>query len=535
MNVKRFFVLAAGVALLLLSGALAGCGGGEPQAIPVTRVILETQLIEGESVEAIRVVTEEEMLSAGQPVEVARPIAPDAPPEAQPADMFFESYGVNPFIDTEDDSLSTFAIDVDTGSYTLMRRYLADGLLPPAEAVRVEEFVNYFDQQYAPPEGAAFAIHLEGAPSPYGETDRYQLLRVGVQGYEVPAEQRPDALLIFVIDVSGSMAQGNRLGLVKQSLSMLVDALRPADRVGIVVYGSEARVVLGPTAVAERPTILNAIDRLQTEGSTNAEAGLRMAYELAESFGEPGQITRLILCSDGVANVGQTTAEAILQHAAEGISLSTFGFGMGNYSDVLMEQLADQGDGSYAYVDTPGEAERLFVQNLTGVLLTIAKDAKIQVAFNPAVVERYRLLGYENRDVADADFRNDAVDAGEIGAGHSVTALYELKLAENALPAETALTVSVRYADPESGVVTEIARGITPGEFVTDFTAASLTFQLSAIVAEYAELLRDSYWARDNSLAALQTDARRIAEYFTGSADVQDFARLVAQAAGMAP
>ncbi|MCA9976795.1 MAG: von Willebrand factor type A domain-containing protein [Anaerolineales bacterium] len=450
------------------------------------------------------------------------------------ADMFFEDYGVNPFIDTEDDNLSTFAIDVDTGSYTIMRNYVNLGNLPPDEAVRVEEFINYFEQDYTAPQTGAFAIHLEGSPAPYGENDNYNLVRVGIQGYEVDREQRPDATLIFVIDVSGSMDMDNRLGLVKQSLRILVDELRPTDRVGIVVYGSSAHAVLEPTYVDSRSTILNAIDSVRSEGSTNAEEGLMIAYRMADEYRRSDGITRLILCSDGVANVGNTGAETILQHAADGISLSTFGFGMGNYNDVLMEQLADQGDGSYAYIDTLREAERVFIDDLTGTLLTIAKDAKIQVEFNVDVVERYRLLGYENRDVADEDFRNDTVDAGEIGAGHSVTALYEVKLADEFDPTAAAMTIYVRYADPESGEVTEISNAIAAGQFAASFTEASPRFQLDAVVAEYAEILRDSYWAQENDLSSIVTDAQRIAEYFPGDEDVQEFAQLVSSAATLA-
>jgi Ca-activated chloride channel family protein len=456
------------------------------------------------------------------------------PPNGAPVGaMFFEDYGVNPFIDTEDDTLSTFAIDVDTGSYTIMRRYISDGHLPPDESVRVEEYVNYFDQGYSLPEDGAFAIHLEGAPAPYGENERYHLVRVGIQGYDVDPQQRPDAMLIFVIDVSGSMDMENRLGLVKESLRFLVDELRPTDRVGIVVYGSRARTILEPTPVDSRRTILRAIDQLEPDGSTNADEGIMMAYELAEQYALAGGINRLILCSDGVANVGQTAADAILGHAKDGVYLSTFGFGMGNYNDVLMEQLADQGNGNYAYVDTLDEAQRVFVDKLTATILTIAKDAKIQVEFNPSVVERYRLLGYENRDVADEDFRNDEVDAGEIGAGHSVTALYEVKLAENTNPAEVAMTVRVRYADPETDEVTEISESISRQGFAEEFDAASPHLQLSAVIAEFAEILRDSYWARDGDLSTLAIDARRIAEYLTQDADVQEFASLVTRAASL--
>ncbi|MFQ5399649.1 MAG: von Willebrand factor type A domain-containing protein [Anaerolineae bacterium] len=495
---------------------MAACGGGDP-------LLTNAEYTEQS---ASPMATLESM--------AALPAGGLAPPNGAPyGAMFFEDYGVNPFIDTEDDNLSTFAVDVDTGSYTVMRRYVTDGYLPPDESVRVEEFINYFDQAYTPPESGAFAIHLEGAPAPYGENERYHLVRVGIQGYEVPPEQRPDAMLIFVVDVSGSMNMENRLGLVKESLGMLLDQLRPTDRVGLVVYGSRAHVILEPTPVDSRRTIMRAIDRLVSEGSTNAAEGIMLAYQLAEAFARPGQINRLILCSDGVANVGQTAADAILQHAEAGISLSTFGFGMGNYNDVLMEQLADQGDGSYAYIDTLRAAERVFVRDLTGTLMTIARDAKIQVEFNPVVVERYRLLGYENRDIADESFRDDSVDAGEIGAGHSVTALYEVKFADEADPAIVAMTVRVRYADPETAEVKEIEQSIAQADFAAVFTKASPHFQLSAVVAEYAEILRDSYWARDSSLESVAADARRIAEYLPQDEEVQEFAQMVATAAGL--
>ena len=525
MNKKRLTYL---IVLLLASFALAACGGSDigmmeqSDAVTYTPAPTQTYTVEMVTEEAFA----EEMLAAEPGL---------VPPNGEAAtDMFFEDYGVNPIIDTEDDNLSTFAIDVDTGAYTIMRRYLNDGNLPPDESVRVEEYINYFNQAYALPENGGFAIHLEGAPTPYSENDRYQLVRVGIQGYDVDPAQRPDATLIFVIDVSGSMDMENRLGLVKESLRLLLDQLRPTDRVGLVVYGSRARVILEPTSVDSRRTIMRAIDRLQPDGSTNAAEGIMMAYELANEYARPGDINRLILCSDGVANVGQTAADAILQYAAEGISLSTFGFGMGNYNDVLMEQLADQGDGNYAYIDTLDEAERVFADKLTATIFTIAKDAKIQVEFNPTVVERYRLLGYENRDVADEDFRNDAVDAGEIGAGHSVTALYEVKFAENSNPAETALTVRVRYADPETDEVTEIESSLAQQDFADSFTAATLHFQLAATVAEYAEILRDSYWAKESSLASVSEDANRIANALAQDEDVQEFAGLVGTAVSLA-
>ncbi len=523
---------------------LTACGGTETVTEEVTRVVTETvtETVVEESemisveIEVTRVVVEEVMAEGGEAIvvsEVEAAIMEISPNAQMPADMFFEEYGVNPFIDVEDDNLSTFAMDVDTGSYTLMRNYLNDGHLPPSESVRVEEYVNYFDQQYPSPEHDAFAIHLEGSPAPYGENERYSLMRVGIQGYEANPLARPDATLIFVIDVSGSMDQGNRLGLVKESLRMLLDNLRPTDRVGLVVYGSHGRVVLEPTAVESRRAIMSAIDELRPEGSTNVEEGLMLAYDLAARYARPGQINRLIVASDGVGNVGNTVAEAILQHAEEGIQLSTFGYGMGNYNDVMMEQLADQGDGSYAYIDSMQEAERVFETQLMGTLFTIAKDAKIQVEFNSEVVERYRLLGYENRDVADEDFRNDEVDAGEVGAGHSVTALYEVKFAEDADPNAVAMTVHVRYIQPNTDAAMELEQTITQAEFAPSFVETSPRFQLTAVVAEYAEILRDSYWAQENTLTSIAADARRIAEYLPADADVQEFATLVTRAGEM--
>ena len=323
------------------------------------------------------------------------------PNDAAYHDMFFKGAGTNPFIDTEDDHLSTFAMDVDTGSYSITRRYLIDGYLPPPEAVRVEEFINTFDYNYTPPTESAFAIHIDGAPSKFGEGKRLQLLRIGLQGHVIPSENRKDAILTFVIDVSGSMAQENRIGLVKKALTLLVDQLRPTDKVGIVVYGSHGRLVLPHTGIEQRSEILAAINSLVPGGSTNAEEGLRIGYDLAWRNASVNHINRVILCSDGVANVGRTGPDEILKeirvYVQKGITLSTIGFGMGNYNDVLMERLANTGDGSYAYVDTISEAKRIFVENLTGTLQLIAKDAKIQVDFNPEVVSRFRLLGYENR------------------------------------------------------------------------------------------------------------------------------------------
>ena len=425
-------------------------------------------------------------------------------------DMYFKGSGTNPFIDTEDDHLSTFGMDVDTGSYSITRRYLTDGYLPPPEAVRVEEFVNAFDYNYDPPTDSAFAIHIDGAPSKFGEGKRLQLLHIGLQGRVIPSEHRKDAILTFVIDVSGSMKKENRLELVKKALTILVDQLRPTDKVGIVVYGSHGRLVLPHTGIEQRSKILSTINALRPGGSTNAEEGLRIGYDLAWRNASVNHINRVILCSDGVANVGKTGPDAILKeihtYVDKEITLSTIGFGMGNYNDVLMEQLANTGNGSYAYVDTLSEAKRIFVENLTGTLQLIAKDAKIQVDFNPEVVSHFRLLGYENRRLDHEQFRDDTVDAGEVGSGHQVTALYEVKLHPDAIG--KLATVSIRYADADNHKVSEVSEDISVSQLHESFDAAPATFRLAAAVAEFAEILRESYWAKDGSLNSVHQVAK---------------------------
>jgi Ca-activated chloride channel family protein len=409
---------------------------------------------------------------------------------------------------------------------------LNDGNLPPQESVRVEEYINYFDHGYAsPPAHQAFGIYVDGGPSPFTETERYEMMRVGIQGYEVDDEDRKDAALTFVIDVSGSMDMDNRLGLVKRSLEMLVEQLHRNDTVSIVVYGSEARVILEPTAGSNSDRILNAIYSLQPEGSTNAEAGLRLGYGMAmEAFKSDG-INRVILCSDGVANVGQTEADTILEeihrHVERGVTLTTIGFGMDNYNDMLMEQLADNGNGFYAYVDDKDEARKLFIDEITGTLQTIALDAKVQVEFNTDVVMRYRLVGYENRAVADDQFRDNEVDAGEIGAGHSVTALYEIKLYPDA--DGKVATVFMRWEDPDTHQVVEISQDYDTSQIAFDFEESDPYFQRAVVVAEYAEILKGSYWAEESSMDDVYDEARRIGRYLEDDA-MEEFVDLVREA-----
>lgn len=444
--------------------------------------------------------------------------------------MFFKDYGTNPFVDTEDDHLSTFAIDVDDASYIMTRSYLEQGHLPPDEAVRTEEFINHFRYNYESPEEGPFSISFEGAPSKFGQN--CQLLRIGIKGKEVRPENRKAANLVFVIDVSGSMSRENRLGLVRKALRILVDNLESNDRVGIVVYGSRGRVVLEPTSIQDKEKILSAIEWLQPEGATNAEEGLRLGYYMAEKNFEKGKINRIILCSDGVANVGVTGAEELLKwirkHAEKGITLTTVGFGMGNYNDILMEKLGNKGNGHYAYVDDIAEAKRIFLENLTGMLQVIARDVKIQVDFDPETVRSYRLLGYENRDVADDKFRDDKEDGGEIGSGHQVTALYEIKFQKGKSTADVG-TVYIRYKHPENETVSEVSRRLTMSDFRSRFRDGTIDFKLAAAAAEFAEILGKSYWARDSKLSDVYELAREIFSE-NDSDQIAEFVDLISKA-----
>ena len=355
-----------------------------------------------------------------------------------------------------------------------------------------------------------------------------QLHGKSVRTVDVAEADRKPAAFTFVIDVSGSMEGENRLGLVKESLNLLVDRMREDDTVAIVVYGSEARVVLEPTAGSRRGDILTAIYSLQTEGSTNMEAGLLLGYELANRAYKPGGINRVVLASDGVANVGDTSADSLAQkirgYADSGITLTTIGFGMDNYNDIIMEQLADQGDGNYAYVDTYDEAQTLFVDNLMSTIQVIGLDAKIQVEFDRNVVERYRLVGYENRAIADQDFRNNSVDAGEIGAGHTATAVYAVQLYPGAVG--RIATVNLRWQDPDSRRVQEISGNFGTANLAPSFDDAPLHYQLAVVVSQYAELLRHSYWADGLNFEALRIRSQRLASQL-GTEEVVELAGLV--------
>jgi Ca-activated chloride channel homolog len=452
------------------------------------------------------------------------------------SDTFYKSAGVSPFVDTAVDRLSTFGLDVDTGSYTIARRYLADGNLPDPKSVRVEEYVNFFDYGDAPPRQGDFGIRAEGAPSPFTESGNHRLLRFNIRGREVnPANRRP-VVMTFVVDVSGSMDQENRLGLVKESLALLLDQLKPADRVGLVIYGDDARVLQEPTN--DKEAVRRAIESLHPEGSTNAEAGLLAGYDVAGRHFQMNAANRIILCSDGVANVGRTGPLSILgrigREARRGIELTTLGFGMGNYNDHLMEQLSNKGDGRYAYIDTLDEAKRVLVEEVTGTLQTIAKNAKVQVDFNPEVVGKYRLLGYENRDIVDARFRDETVDAGEVGAGHSVTALYEVELKPGAPTEGLIATLHLRYKTPEVGNVTETAKKLRVADLAPSWEAASPGFRLASLVAELAEILKQSPWAKGSDLREVHRRAQVVSKELAQgkkAAQVTELVDLVGRAA----
>ncbi|MBL7993912.1 von Willebrand factor type A domain-containing protein [bacterium] len=424
------------------------------------------------------------------------------PPNGQKYwDMYHHDYGTNPFIDTEDDNLSTFGADVSTASYSLVRNYITNGELPPKDAVRVEEFVNYFKQSYKPAEENIFSIGTQAMPSVVSKN--YQLVKIGIKGKEVKAENRKPAMLTFVIDVSGSMNIENRLGLVKKTLLLMTRELRAGDRVGIVAYGSNAQTVLNPTS--DKEAIESAVNELYSEGSTNAEAGLWQGYQMAAKYFDSRAINRVILCTDGVANNGETSSDGLLKqiekYKNKGITLTACGFGMGNYNDVLIEQLATRGDGTYYYIDDLNEAKRVFVEQLTGTLQVIAKDVKIQVMFDKDMVSRYRLIGYEKRDVRDEDFRNDKIDGGEIGSGHTVTALYEVKLKNQS--AQNIGKVTIRYKSPDGKDVTEIEEPITMKS--PESTQEISNFQFTSAVVLYAEIMRESYWAKDRELSEVKS------------------------------
>jgi Ca-activated chloride channel family protein len=419
----------------------------------------------------------------------------------------------NPFLDVAENPLSTFSIDVDTASYSNVRRFLEGGTLPPKDAVRIEELVNYFDYDYkGPKDGKPFAGNFEIAPAPWNP--EHQLLRIGLKAREISPGKRPNSNLVFLLDVSGSMADGNKLPLVKESMRLLLDQLTESDRVAIVVYASNTRLVLPSTSGDQREKIRSAIDRLHAGGSTNGASGIQLAYETAQQNFIQGGVNRVILATDGDFNVGMTNrgdlTRLIEEKAESGIYLSALGFGMGNYKDSTLELLANKGRGNYAYIDTINEAKKVLVEQISSTLIPVAKDVKIQVEFNPRHVSAYRLIGYEDRVMPKEDFNDDTKMAGVIGASHAVTALYELvpagvsitkpgveplKYQKPPQPSSSAnsnelLTLKIRSKDPEKDK--SVLSEFTVKDSAEKFSEASQDFKFAAAVAAFGMALRDS-------------------------------------------
>jgi len=426
----------------------------------------------------------------------------------------------NAVIAASEQPVSTFSIDVDTGAYSNVRRFLDQGQLPPTDAVRIEEFINYFDYAYPTPDSREqpFSVHTELALAPWNQ-ERW-LLQVGLKGFEVPLAQLPASNLVFLLDVSGSMQSADKLPLVKQAMKLVVEQMRPQDHIAIVVYAGAAGLVLPSTSGADKAQIIASLDALEAGGSTNGGQGIQLAYQVAREQFVEGGVNRVILATDGDFNVGmvdqQDLEDLVTRERKSGIALTTLGFGQGNYNDEIAERLADLGDGNHAYIDTEREARKVLVTELSANLLTIAKDVKIQVEFNPAVVAEYRLIGYENRMLAREDFNNDAVDAGEIGAGHTVTALYELTpVGSPALrlpPLRYAATekaegksnevafLKLRYKLPEQERSRLIEQTVTRPRQIG---AGSAQLQLAAAVAAFGEALRGGKYLDGFALGAI--------------------------------
>jgi Ca-activated chloride channel homolog len=465
-----------------------------------------------------------------------RPMAPE-PMKSDPSSggeaigsEGYRDYGHNPWMQTSADRFSTFAADVDTASYTIARRKLSEGSLPPPAAVRVEEFVNYFRYAFAPPDHGPFAVVAEAAPSPF--TKGRHVVRVGVATKDKSVSERKPMNLVFLVDTSGSMSSADKLGLAQRALHILVDNLKDGDTVALTTYAGSSRVVLPAVGLDQRAQILAAIDALDAGGSTAMASGIELAYREAAKHARPEAVSRVIVLSDGDANVGPTSHAEILAliaaHAREGISLSTIGFGMGNYKDETMEQLADKGDGNNFYIDSVEQAKRVFQEQLGSTLEIVAKDVKLQVEFDPLMVARYRLLGYENRDVADRDFRNDQVDAGEVGAGHQVTAMYEVELTEVGRQAPSPiLQVHARYKAPTADLATETSFPMLARGMATAFADASADFRFAFAVSAFADILRRSEDAEHWTLAAV----RQLAAAAAGSSeDRRELVALIDQA-----
>ena len=467
---------------------------------------------------------------AGSAATALRPSARESAESFSTAD--YGHFEENPFLPSDTNPLSTFSIDVDTASYANVRRMINAGTRPPKDAVRIEEMINYFAYDYAQPEGEQpFSINLEVAGCPW--TPEHRLVRIGLKGREITSDKRGASNLVFLLDVSGSMEPPNRLPLVKQAMRLLVDRLTENDRVAIVVYAGGSGLVLPSTTGDRKEEILRALEELHAGGSTNGAAGIQLAYQIAAEHFIKGGVNRVILATDGDFNVGVTSQGELVRLAEEkakgGVFLSVLGVGDDNLKDSTMQKLADKANGNYAYLDSPDEARKVLVQQMNGTLVTIAKDVKVQVEFNPARVASYRLLGYEKRLLRKEDFNNDKIDAGEIGAGHTVTALYEVAprgtatdpaasvppvdplkysppnpmavASSYANPSPDLMTVKLRYKQPDGEKSALLERSLA--DTGVGFGKASADFRFAAAVAEFGMILRGSPHKGNATLAAV--------------------------------
>ncbi|CAI8941379.1 vWA domain-containing protein [Pseudomonas chlororaphis] len=510
--------------------AMAGCGSSSPDtrgaALPVEEAVAPQAAVPSPS-EAQRA----DVILAGS--NNAKALAPASMPtsmmtrESLPAGYRtepreqYQNLPDNPIQSVAQAPVSTFSVDVDTGAYANVRRLLNQGSLPPQGAVRLEELVNYFPYDYAlPSDGSPFGVTTEIAPSPWNPHTR--LLRIGIKASDRAVAELAPANLVFLVDVSGSMDRREGLPLVQSTLKLLVDQLREQDRVSLVVYAGESRVVLEPTSGRDKAKIRNAIEQLTAGGSTAGASGIQLAYQMARQGFIKNGINRILLATDGDFNVGISDFDRLKQMAVEqrksGVSLTTLGFGVDNYNEHLMEQLADAGDGNYAYIDNLREARKVLVDQLGSTLAVVAKDVKLQVEFNPAQVSEYRLLGYENRALKREDFNNDKVDAGEIGAGHTVTALYEIvpkgeqgwleplrygqvqASAESNIKGDELAMLRVRYQAPQGGSSRLIERPILASQQHGKLAQASDDLRFAAAVAAFAQQLKDGRYTGDFGL-----------------------------------
>ncbi len=550
--------------ILTLTIVLSGCGQN-PDPSPVSEVqppesAIQSPVPEVETVEdtlksilteagatdasEVVLVTEASTVTASDGMSLQymeSGIAPMMPPAAQPT-VNRENYHAvddNPVHRVSADPVSTFSVDVDTGSYANVRRFIQNGALPPADAVRIEEMLNYFSYDYPVPQDRAkpFNVSTEVVPTPWNQNTL--LMRVGIKAYDIDRSERPAANLVFLLDVSGSMNDTDKLPLLISAFKLLTDQLTERDRIAIVVYAGAAGVVLEPVAGDQTATIRAALERLSAGGSTNGGEGIQLAYALAQQSFIEGGINRVLLATDGDMNMGTAGFDGLLDMIKKqregGVSLTTLGFGQGNYNDHLLEQLADQGNGNSAYIDSFSEARKVLVTELSSTLFTVASDVKIQIEFNPATVAEYRLIGYENRMLREEDFTNDRVDAGDIGASHTVTALYEIALmGSNGLRLEprrydttdeTAADVTT-VTNPPNTNVDELAfvrlRYKMPGEeqsaetrfpmyskdVLADFDQASPSTRFAATVAAFGQILKGGRYTENMSLGQVMELAR---------------------------